>query len=209
MQNLTHVQCTAKDGLTVFPSTAFTRVLSNPIIFISPSATLNRSYDMLIILTLCFSAQPLHIAHVPKTGGTVLKLSLQKCGIDIVEHEAPWSVTPKITLIRNPLRHIPSMYAHCRAAKYLPHKGLPRGDNVSHGFNLWLDAALRTRATSRDLHFGFLSCYQPWQFQTTFFGPSLTSAIQALDGYTLSTNVNQLLAHYNCTPSYHSHGKWP
>ena len=164
---------------------------------------------MLPIFTLSLAAHPLHIAHVPKTGGTVLKISLQKCGVAVVEREAPMSQSPKITLIRDPLTHIPSMYAHCRAEKYNPHKDLPRGDNISHGFNMWLDAALRTRPTSRDLHFGFLSCYQPWQFQTTFFGPSLAAAIKALNGYTLSTNVEKLLANYNCTPTYHSHGTWP
>ena len=161
------------------------------------------------LLVGCTVSSTIYIAHVPKSGGTVLAKSLKECGFNVVDAERTTTETPKITVLRDPLSHIPSMYAHCRAAKYSPHKDVPRGDNVSHGFNLWLDAALKEAPVSNNLHFGFKSCYRPWQFQTTFLGGDLGTAIAALDSYTVGVDPTTLLAHYNCTAVNFTHGLWP
>ena len=135
---------------------------------------------LLNIVAVAIATEVIHLAHVPKTGGTFLYFALNKCKIPCKQAEKPMFESPRIALLRDPMQHIPSMYAHCRAGKYMNHTQIPRGDNVSHGFNLWLDAAIANRERKGTLHFGFLSCYQPWEFQTTFFPHLLKFFLKAI-----------------------------
>ena len=161
---------------------------------------------MLVLACLAsVAADVLHVSHVPKTGGTVLTKSLKHCGYKVHSREMRLAGQPRTTLLRNPFEHVPSMYAHCRAARYSPHAKTPRGDNVTHGFDMWLDAALRGNSADRHI----ADCYNPNNFMVRFYGGTLDAAMRYLDDTVVGLTVEALLAYYNCPVREFSHGSWP